>query len=91
MWVFVGLAVFLIGFFPKVTGLSWVYLIYSFYVGYMGEILQLPDWMAKLSPFHHVPSVPAEEVEVATLLIITGVAILLIILGFVGYNRRDIE
>ena len=91
MWIFVGLAVFLVGFFPKVTGLSWVYLIYSFYVWYMGEILQLPDWMAKLSPFHHVPSVPAEEVEVATLLIITGVAILLIILGFVGYNRRDIE
>lgn len=91
MWVFVGVAVFLIGFFPKLTGLSWVYLIYSFFVEYMGEILQLPDWMAKLSPFHHVPSVPAEEVEVATLLIITGVAVLLIVLGFVGYNRRDIE
>ncbi|NLJ96319.1 MAG: ABC transporter permease [Clostridiales bacterium] len=91
MWIFVGVAVFLIGRFPKLTGLTWTYLICAFFIEYMGEFLKLPEWTTKLSPFSHVPSVPVDEVKVSTLLIILVIAFILIGIGFREYNRRDIE
>ena len=91
MWIFVGVVAFLIGWFPRLTGLTWGLLAYSFFVEYMGEMLKLPEWMNKISPFYHIPSIPAEKLEASTLLMITCIAFLLIGLGSVGYNRRDIE
>lgn len=91
MWIFVGVIAFLIGWFPRLTGVTWGLLAYSFFVEYMGEMLKLPEWMNKISPFYHIPSIPAEKLEASTLLMITCIAFLLIGLGSVGYNRRDIE
>ncbi|NLP35249.1 MAG: ABC transporter permease [Clostridiales bacterium] len=91
MWIFIGVATFLIGWLPRLTSLTWAFLIYSFFVEYMGEMLKLPEWMANLSPFHHIPSIPAENIKISTLLLIAGIAAILIATGFVGYNRRDIE
>ena len=61
-----GLAVILIGWAPRFTGMVWLYLGYSFLL-YTGGMLKLPDWMAKLSPFGHTP-VPVEEVKLFRLL-----------------------
>lgn len=91
MWLMVGLAVFLIGFMPKFTGLTWLYLGYSFFVVYMGDMLQVPEWMAKITPFGHIPQIPMEDIEIEKMLILILIAITLIIAGFIGYNRRDIE
>lgn len=87
IWIFIGVAVFLIGWFPRLTGLTWAYLAYSFFVEYMGEMLKLPKWMAKVSPFYHIPSIPAENVKISTLMIVTGISLILIGLGFVGYKK----
>ncbi|MDD2235125.1 MAG: ABC transporter permease [Desulfitobacteriaceae bacterium] len=91
MWIMVGLAVFLIGFVPRLTGLVWVYLGYSFFIVYLGEMLQLPDWMAKSTPFGHIPQVPIDDVNLLTLAILMFIAIFLIAAGFIGYNKRDIR
>lgn len=91
IWIMVGLAVFLIGFIPKLTGLTWLYLGYSFYVIYLGEMLQVPEWMTKITPFGHVPQIPIEDLNIENILVLTLIAIALIIAGFIGYNRRDIE
>jgi ABC-2 type transport system permease protein len=91
LWILVGLAVTLIGWAPKFTGLVWLYLGYSFFVGYLGEMLKLPDWMAKLSPFGHTPQIPVEEVTALPIILLTLIALILTAIGFVGYNRRDIE
>lgn len=90
MLLMAGLAVFLIGFIPRLTGLSWVYLGYSFFVVYMGEMMKLPKWMAKLSPFGHIPELPIEGRGLLEMAIMTVVAIGLMGAGFVGYKRRDI-
>lgn len=90
MWIMVGLAVLLIGFIPKLSSLTWAYLGYSFFVVYLGDMLQLPDWLAKLSPFGHIPQVPIEEVRLSTMVILIIIAILSIVAGFIGYNKRDI-
>lgn len=91
MWILLGLAVFLIGFTPKLTGLTWVYLAYSFFVVYMGDMLKLPEWMGKLSPFAHIPQIPLEDVNILSLTILTIVSIVLIAAGLMAYSKRDIN
>ncbi|WP_368505361.1 ABC transporter permease [Alkalihalophilus sp. As8PL] len=91
IWVMTGLAVFAIGWLPKVTSLSWLYLGYSFLVVYLGSLLQFPEWMGKISPFGHIPEYPVEEIDFVTLCVLTMMAIALIITGFIGYRKRDIE
>ena len=90
MWTMIGLAVLLVGLFPQFTGFTWVYFVYSFIVVYLGGLLQLPDWMSKLTPFGHIPRIPVEEMNVMTLSMLIVVAAVLMIAGFVSYNRRDI-
>lgn len=91
MLVMIGLAVFLIGILPRLTSIIWIYLTYSFFVLYLGGLFQFPDWAGKLSPFGHIPQLPVERMEWMPVIILTGVAVLLIVLGFIGYRKRDIE
>ena len=91
MWCMVALAVLLIGVAPNRTGLTWLYLGYTFFVVYMGDMLKLPDWTNKLTPFGYIPQIPAEEINVFTLIILTMIAILLMVMGFMAYNKRDIQ
>ncbi|SEA98855.1 ABC-2 type transport system permease protein [Thalassobacillus cyri] len=91
MWVMLGLAVLLLGWAPRATVVSWLYLVYSFIVVYMGGLFQFNEWVVNLSPFGHVPELPVEEVSWMSLLGLTGVAMLLLVAGVVGYRKRDIQ
>lgn len=91
MWVMIGVAVLLIGFAPRVTSLTWLFLGYSFFVVYLGALLQFPDWLANLSAFGNVPQVPIEELDFVQLSIVTAIALVLMVIGFIGYNKRDIQ
>lgn len=91
LWIMTGLAVILIGWAPRFTGMVWLYLGYSFFVVYLGGMLKLPDWMAKLSLFGHTPQVPVEEVKPLPVIVLTLIALVLVCIGFAGYNRRDIQ
>lgn len=91
IWIMVGLAVLLIGFIPKLTGLTWAYLGFSFFVVYLGDMLQLPGWMNNLSPFGHIPQIPIEEVNILKMISLIIIAVILTIVGFIAYNRRDIK
>lgn len=91
MWVMIGLAVMLIGVAPRFTGLTWLYVTYSFFVVYLGGMLKLPDWLSNLSPFAHVSKVPVEDFDFMEATILTIIAVVMIIVGFAGYKKRDIE
>ncbi|MBS4535070.1 ABC transporter permease [Clostridium sp. D2Q-14] len=91
MWGMVGLAALLIGLIPKLTGLTWLYLGYSFFVVYLGDILQVPEWMTKLSPFGHVPKIPIDDMNFTIISVLTLIAASLVAIGFIGYNKRDIQ
>ncbi|TWT02512.1 ABC transporter permease [Planomicrobium sp. CPCC 101079] len=86
----ISIAVLLIGWAPKLTGLIWLYLIFSFVVVYLGGLFQFPEWVVQLSPFGHVPRIPIEDMNYLKLLLLTGGAAILAALGFAGYNKRDI-
>lgn len=89
--VMIGIAVLLIGFAPKLTSIIWGYLTYTFFVIYLGQGLQLPDWMSKLTPFGYIPAIPGEEMDYLKVSILTIIAAILIIAGFIGYRKRDIQ
>ena len=90
LWVMVGVAALLTGIAPRCTGIVWGYLGFSFLSVYMGGLLQWPDWVKLLTPFGHIPQLPAEDVRISTLAILTGIAILLAGVGLAGFRHRDI-
>ncbi|MCL2037078.1 MAG: hypothetical protein FWG83_06820 [Oscillospiraceae bacterium] len=59
--VLLGVAAVLNGFLPKFTSWAWWYLGFSFVILYLGQIMNLPQWLGKLSPFGHVPMLPHVE------------------------------
>lgn len=90
IWVVLGLATLLVGAFPKGAGLVWVYVLFAILVIYLGNLLEFPEWLNGLSAFYHVPQVPNEEVNWLFLSLLSTGGIVLSIMGFLGYNRRDI-
>lgn len=89
-WFFIGFATLLIGFFPNYVYFAWLYLGYSFFTVYMGDLIQLPAFLKKLSPFGHIQKYPLEELSLPILTIITAATFFLIFLGSRGYQKRDI-
>ena len=91
VFLIIGVGVFLIGIKPKWTVITWVYITYSFFVVYLGELLRLPEWMKNISPFGHIPQLPVEEMEYGGIIGLIVLSIILTVLGFIGYRNRDIE
>jgi len=91
IWIMVGLAAILIGFFPKYTSFIWIYLFYSFIVIYLGGLLDFPEWLRNLSPYGHIPELPVDDLNMVNIIILLIISIGLTILGFIGYNKRDIQ
>jgi len=89
--VTVSLAVFLIGWMPHFSTVVWIYLLYSFVVVYLGELFQFSSFIVQLSPFAHIPQLPIEEMNWISSIILILLSLLLIVAGFVGYNRRDLQ
>jgi ABC-2 type transport system permease protein len=91
MWIMIGIGVLLIGIAPKLTGLTWLYLVYSFVVVYLGGLFQFPEWVGKISPYAHIPQLPIEDMDFAKASILTVIAVVTILIGFIGYRKRDIQ
>ncbi len=91
LWVVVGVAVALFGLVPRFSALAWAVLAYAVTVAMLGGVLGFPDWVYLLSPFGHVPAMPAEAVAWGPLAGLTLVAGALVAVGVAGFRRRDLE
>lgn len=91
IWVLLGITMVLIAYLPDKTSVSYIYLGYSLFSVYIGTIVGLPEWTKKITPFGHIPQIPVEEMNVRNLAVLTIIAAVLMILGFVGYQNRDIR
>jgi ABC-2 type transport system permease protein len=89
LWVVVGIAFALFGLLPRATALAWAALGLFFVVGLFGQLFDLPDWLMDVSPFRHVPQMPAAGFSPGSALALVAVAAGLIALGFAGFRRRD--
>ncbi|HLF59547.1 MAG TPA: MprA protease, GlyGly-CTERM protein-sorting domain-containing form [Acidimicrobiia bacterium] len=90
VWVVVGIAVALFGLAPKLSEAVWGVLVAFFLLGQLGRILQFPQWSLNLSPFSHIPALPAAELTMTPLLVLTSLAVLLVAIGLAGFQRRDV-
>ncbi|MBN2623505.1 MAG: hypothetical protein JXA83_09060 [Acidimicrobiales bacterium] len=89
LWVLVGLVTALFGLVPRASAAAWGVLAWCGIVGFLGELLDLPQWARDLSPFEHVPRMPVDGVDWLPLGVLTIVAAGLALAGLAGFRRRD--
>lgn len=87
--VLVGLTVLLLGWLPRAAPVAWAALVLCVVVMLFGDLLDLPEAVVDLSPFSHVAQVPAEDVRVLPLLVLSALAATLLTAGAAGFRRRD--
>lgn len=85
-----AVAVLLFGWVPEVSAVVWVLVAFTFVIGWLGSLLDLPAWMNALSPFDHVPAAPAESVTASPLVVLSLVTLAAVALGWLGFRRRDV-
>jgi ABC-2 type transport system permease protein len=91
MWLFTGIGVLLTGLLPRLTAIVWAYFGLSFFAVYIGRMMDLPAFVAKLSAFGALPSYPVDAFAVAPFMAVTAVAMVLIGIGLVAYARREVR
>jgi ABC-2 type transport system permease protein len=90
VWVLVGLTFVLFGWLPRATTAAWAAVTVCFVIGMFGQLLELPDWLSDVSPFQHVPQVPAADLVATPLVVLAALAAGLVALGLAGLRRRDV-
>jgi len=92
MWIMMGMATLLVGALPKATAAIWAYFGFAFFMSFLGRMPDvLPAWVSYLSPFHYIPELPMDNINIPILITMSAIAICLTIAGFFFYNRRDIR
>ncbi len=90
IWVLAGLGAALFGLAPRLTAAAWAVFGLILVIGELGPFLGLSHWALDVSPFVHVPQLPAAAVTITPLAWLTAVALALAAAGLAGLRRRDI-
>lgn len=90
VWLVAAVALALIGALPRLSALVWLLVAYAVIVSSFGELLGLPAWMAKISPFSWVPLVPAEAFMLAPVAGLSVTAAGVLSVGIVAWRSRDL-
>jgi ABC-2 type transport system permease protein len=89
--VFVAITALLFAILPKLTiPLGWGLLVIGLVIGQFGALLQLPEWLQNVSPFHHSAALPVEVLNVASASILLATAVLGTGLALLFIRRRDV-
>jgi ABC-2 type transport system permease protein len=90
VWVVTSLVMLLFGWLPRATVAVWGLLAAFIVVGEFGALWKLPEWAMDLSPLRHAPTLPVSSGAVLPLVLLTAAAVVLSVLGYVGWRRRDL-
>lgn len=88
--VLAGVALLLYGRVPRAVMASWGVLAVVSVVSVLAEVLRLPSWARQLSPFSHLPQVPAEPFEMVPTVTVLVVAVALVGAGLAALRHRDV-
>lgn len=90
-WVFVGLTALVFALMPRLTvPAGWGVLVCGLVLGQFGALLQLPDWLQDVSPFHHSSALPVEDLNVPAAIALVAIASALAAAGVWSIRRRDL-
>jgi ABC-2 type transport system permease protein len=90
VWVVAALALVGLAQGSRFAVVGWAVLVVFFVVGPLAELMELPGWVADLSPYSHVSKVPAEPLAVGPELVLLVVTALLVATAWWRYRTRDI-
>lgn len=89
--VIAGLALLLALARPGLSALGWGPVAVVLVLGMLGFVLQLPQWALDVSPHTHVPAPDGLGDGAAGLAVLVAVAVLLPLLAWPGFARRDVR
>ncbi len=90
VWTLTALSLAVVGAAPRVRLIGWMGVVAAFALTILGPLFNLWDWILGISPFWHVPNVTSADPDWLGLLWISLVTLAFVVVGFVGFRRRDI-
>ena len=90
MLLVVGLAMALLGWLPRLTGLVWALLGWTLFATWVAVLFDLPAWLLRLQPWGHLRLLPRDAWSWTPFTVELLVALALLALGLAGYRRRNI-
>jgi ABC-2 type transport system permease protein len=91
VWVLAAVGVLLFGVLPRlVVGATWAALAVVLFITVFGEALQFDRWLLDLSPFAHLPRLPAAEFTATPVAWLVATAAVLAAAGLAAFRRRDL-
>jgi ABC-2 type transport system permease protein len=91
VWVMAAVGAALFGLLPRlVVGVTWGVLGAVLFVTMFGEPLQLSQWVLDLSPFAHLPRLPAAAFTATPVVWLLAIVLALAATGLAGFRRRDL-
>lgn len=89
VWALGGLAVLLVGAFPRAAAAAWGAAGVCLAIGWIGPALDLPQVAMDLSPFGHLPKLPGAGMEWGPVAALLAIACGCVAVGLAGLRRRD--
>jgi len=94
LWIMIGFTVFIVGMFPKATSVVWGYFGLVTFTSFIGRLVFTGnlEWIMNLTPLHFVSQPePLKDyvINYIPLFVMTGIAAVLTIIGFISYRKRD--
>ncbi len=87
----VAVAVLGFGAMPRLAAaLAWAVLGLCAFITLFSDIIDIPEWIRRASPFTHTPQAPVAAVTAAPLIALVAAVAVMLLGGFVGLRRRDI-
>lgn len=90
IWVVAALGALSLAMRSSWAVLVWVWPTAFFVLTMVGELLKAPAWLLDVSPYRHVPQLPAESWSWPAELGLSAVAAVLLLLAFWRFRERDI-
>ncbi len=91
MLVVAGGTFALYGLVPRGSVVIWGFYAWVMVAGMLGTVLRLPDWTLDLSPFQHVPALPAASMSWLPVIVLLAVGAGLVVVGLAALDRRDMS
>lgn len=91
VWVITGIAYLLLALAPGWTNAGWLLIGFVILIDEFGPMFSWPSAVLNLSPFQHVPHLPAASMSWPPTLALLGVSVLLGLASAHHYRRRDIS
>jgi ABC-2 type transport system permease protein len=89
--VIAGFVVAAFGLLPyRAVAIAWTAVALFFLMAQLGPLLDLPQAVLDLSPFTHIPAVPAADLTTLPLVVLVAIGAVLLVAGVAGFRRRDL-